>query len=211
MIDIDEQQLWRRHMQLAQIGGLSSGGVNRQALTAEEIEARRLIAHWASELECQLYVDDIGNLFIRREGTNFVAPPVLTGSHIDTQPTGGKFDGAYGVLAGLQVLHTLNEAQIRTLRPIEVVIWMNEEGCRFAPGMMGSEAFAGQRSLQEIFEVRDADGVSVADVLPAALAATPDALHHALGFPIAAYIEPHIEQGPILEASNCVIGVVTGI
>jgi Peptidase family M20/M25/M40 len=211
VIDIDEQQLWQRHMQLAQIGGLPNGGVDRQAFTAQEIEARRLIAQWAGELECQLFVDDIGNLFIRREGADPAAAPVVAGSHIDTQPTGGKFDGAYGVLAGLQVLQALNEAQISTHRSIEVAIWTNEEGCRFAPGMMGSEAFAGLRSLKDIIAAEDADGVTVADVLPEALAATPDAHRRTLAFPIAVYIEPHIEQGPILEAANCVIGVVTGI
>jgi N-carbamoyl-L-amino-acid hydrolase len=190
---------------------LPNGGVDRQAFTAQEIEARRLFARWAGELGCQLFVDDIGNLFIRREGADPATAPVVAGSHIDTQPTGGKFDGAYGVLAGLQALQALNEAQISTHRSIEVAIWANEEGCRFAPGMMGSEAFAGLRSLKDIIAVQDVDGLTVADVLPAALAATPDAHKRTLAFPIAAYIEPHIGQGPILEAANCMIGVVTGI
>jgi N-carbamoyl-L-amino-acid hydrolase len=208
---VDEQRLWRRLIELAKIGGLPNGGTDRQALTPQEADARRLIAIWASELKCSLYIDDIANLFIRREGTDPAAAPVITGSHIDTQPTGGKFDGNYGVLAGLEVLQILNEAQISTRRPIEVAIWTNEEGCRFAPGMMGSEAFAGTRSLADIVAVRDAAGVSVADALPAILAATPSAQKRPVGFPIAAFIETHIEQGPILEAENRVIGVVTGI
>jgi N-carbamoyl-L-amino-acid hydrolase len=211
VIKLDDQQLWWRHMQLAQIGGLPNGGVNRHALTTQEVEARRLIARWASELNCQLYVDAIANLFIRREGAHPTAAPVVVGSHIDTQPTGGKFDGTYGVLAGLQVLEALNKKQTSTHRPIEAAIWTNEDGCRFAPGMMGSEAFAGLRDLKDIMAVRDIDGLRVANVLPAVLAATPNAHKRALGFLVAAYIEPHIEQGPILEAANCVIGAVTGI
>lgn len=210
-LDVNEQRLWRRHIELAKIGGLTNGGTNRQALTPEEATARRLIAQWAEELKCKLYADDIGNLFISRPGTDPAAPPVMTGSHIDTQPTGGKFDGCYGVLAGLEVLQVLNEANVRTRRGIEVVIWMNEEGCRFAPGMMGSEAFAGIRDVKDILAVEDANGLSVAAELPAILAATPHAVKRPIGFPIAAFIEAHIEQGPILEAENCVIGVVNGI
>ena len=210
-LNVNEQRLWQRHIELAHIGGLRNGGTNRQAFTPEEADARRLIARWAAELECSLSIDEIGNLFIRRAGTDASAAPVVTGSHIDTQPTGGKFDGNFGVLAGLEVLQILNEAGVSTRRQIEVAIWTNEEGCRFAPGMMGSEAFAGVRNLKDIVTVKDLDGISVAEALPALLAATPEATKRPLGFPIAAFIEAHIEQGPILEAANCVIGVVTGI
>ncbi|MFT4987912.1 MAG: N-carbamoyl-L-amino-acid hydrolase, partial [Acidimicrobiales bacterium] len=208
---VDEQRLWSRHMELAAIGATPKGGVNRQALTAEEIDARRLLVTWAIELGLQVFTDDIGNLFLRLEGTEPELAPVLTGSHIDTQPTGGKFDGAYGVLAGIEAVQAIIEADVRTRRAIEVVAWLNEEGSRFAPGMMGSEAFAKLRDLEVMLDVEDRDGVSVRQVLPGALAATPDAIHRPVGFPVAAFVESHIEQGPELERLEKTIGVVTGI
>lgn len=208
---VDEARLWQRHLDLAEIGATPKGGVNRQALTAEEVEARKLLARWAAELELEVLTDDIGNVFLRRDGTEPDLAPVLTGSHIDTQPTGGKFDGAYGVLAGLEAVQALMEAGVRTRRPIEVVAWLNEEGSRFAPGMMGSEAFADLRDLDSILDVCDGDGRSVREVLPVALAATPEATRRPIGFPIAAFVEAHIEQGPVLERLDRTIGVVTGI
>lgn len=208
---VDEARLWRRHMELARIGATANGGVDRQALSLEEFEARALLAEWAAELGCAVFVDDAANLFVRREGADPAAAPVLTGSHIDSQPTGGKFDGAFGVLAGLEALRALDAAGVRTRRPIEVVAWLNEEGSRFAPGMMGSEAFAGLRGLAEIAAVRDRGGARVGDLLPAALAATPGAARRPVGFPVAAFVEAHIEQGPELERRGRTIGVVTGI
>lgn len=208
---VDEARLWRRHMELARIGATANGGVDRQALSPEEFEARALLAEWAAELGCAVLVDDAANLFVRREGADPAAAPVLTGSHIDSQPTGGKFDGAFGVLAGLEALQALDSTGARTRRPIEVVAWLNEEGSRFAPGMMGSEAFAGLRGLAEIAEVRDRAGARVGDLLPAALAATPGAARRPVGFPVAAFVEAHIEQGPELERRGRTIGVVTGI
>ena len=208
---VDQDRLWRRHMDLARLGATENGGVNRQALTPEEARARRLLAEWAAELDLGVFVDDAGNLFFRRSGSKPGLAPVLTGSHIDSQPTGGKFDGAFGVLAGLEAVQALGEAGIETRRPIEVVVWMNEEGSRFAPGMMGSEAFAGRRDLEQILAVTDRDGVSVRDALPAMLAATPHAAHRPLGGPVSAFIEAHIEQGPELERRGKTIGVVTGI
>ena len=208
---VDEARLWRRHMALAEIGATGKGGVNRQALSEEEARARSLLAEWAAELGYGVWVDGISNLFVRREGTDTTLAPVLTGSHIDSQPTGGKFDGAYGVLAGLEALQALDEAGIETTRPIEVVAWLNEEGSRFAPGMMGSEAFARVRPLDEIMAVTDRGGISVADDLSRALAATPDARRREIGFPVAAFVEAHIEQGPALERAGKPIGVVTGI
>lgn len=208
---VDEQRLWRRHMELAAIGATQKGGVNRQALTPEEFDARRLLVTWATELGLQVFTDDIGNLFLRLEGTDPELAPVLTGSHIDTQPTGGKFDGAYGVLAGLEAVQAMIEAEVRTRRAVEVVAWLNEEGSRFTPGMMGSEAFAKLRELDEMLDVKDRDGVSVRAVLPEALAATPEAIHRPLGSPVAAFVEAHIEQGPELERLEKTIGVVTGI
>ncbi len=208
---VDEARLWRRHMVLAEIGATGKGGVNRQALSEEEAHARALLADWAAALGYGVSVDGISNLFIRREGTDPALAPVLTGSHIDSQPTGGKFDGAYGVLAGLEALQALDEAGIETARPIEVVAWLNEEGSRFAPGMMGSEAFAGLRPLDEIKAVTDRGGTSVADELRRAFAATPGAERREIGFPVAAFVEAHIEQGPALERAGKPIGVVTGI
>ena len=208
---IDEARLWRRHMELAEIGATEKGGVNRQALTAEELEARRLLDSWAETLGFASFTDDAGNLFFRREGAEPDLPPVMTGSHIDSQPTGGKFDGAYGVLAGLEALEALSDADVTTRRAIEVVAWLNEEGSRFAPGMMGSEGFTGQREMEKILEVRDRDGVSVRELMPGAIAATPRATHRDLRLPVAAFVEAHIEQGPELERRAKTIGVVTGI
>ena len=198
-------------MELAAIGATEKGGVNRQALTAEEAEARRLLVRWGRELGLVPLVDAAGNLFLRLPGTEPDAAPVLTGSHIDTQPTGGKFDGSFGVLAGLEAVEAMIEAGHAPRRPVEVVAWMNEEGSRFAPGMMGSEAFAGLRALDAILGVEDADGISVAEALPSVLGATPEAEQRPLGFPVAAFVEAHIEQGPELELNGKTIGVVTGI
>ena len=208
---VDERRLWRRHTELAQIGATEKGGVNRQALTPAEIEARRLLVGWAGELGLDAFSDEVGNLFVRFEGRDPDLPPVLTGSHLDTQPTGGRFDGAYGVLAGLEAIEALIDAEVTTRRPIELVAWLNEEGCRWAPGMMGSEAFASLRELDKILDVRDADGVSVREALIPAFAATPEASRRPLGHPVAAFVEAHIEQGPELERLAKTIGVVTGI
>ncbi len=172
---VDEARLWQRHMDLARLGATDKGGVNRQALSAEECAARALLARWAGELGYAVHVDGISNLFIRREGADPALAPVLTGSHIDTQPTGGKFDGAFGVLAGLEALQALDAVGIETSRPIEVVAWLNEEGSRFAPGMMGSEAFCGLRRRDEMIAVTDRAGVRLGDVLGSAIEATPAA------------------------------------
>jgi N-carbamoyl-L-amino-acid hydrolase len=198
-------------MELAAIGATPKGGVNRQALTPEEAEARRLLVRWVAALPITPLYDAAGNLFLRLEGSNPALPPVLTGSHIDSQPTGGKFDGSFGVLAGLEALQAIIEADLRPKRTIEVVAWMNEEGSRFAPGMMGSEAFTSARSIEEILAVEDAAGVRVADALPSVLAATPEAQERPLGFPLFTFVEAHIEQGPELERQGKQIGVVTGI
>ena len=198
-------------MYLATFGETPKGGVNRQALSAEEIDARKVLMDWSNELGLTAFVDDIGNLFFRHEGLDPTLAPVMTGSHIDSQPTGGKFDGSYGVVAAFEVIEAIKESGIELERSLEVAVWLNEEGSRFAPGMMGSEAYAGVRSLQDMLPVRDKDGISVADALPAALAATPDATRRKFGDPVYAFLEAHIEQGPILEAEEKVVGVVTGI
>jgi N-carbamoyl-L-amino-acid hydrolase len=208
---IDGERLWARLMALAQCGATPGGGVNRQALSAEEIASWRVMLDWAQACGLEPSTDAAGNLFIALPGVDREAPPVLAGSHLDSQPGGGRFDGVYGVVAALEVLVTLAERGVRPPVDLVCVAWMNEEGSRFAPGMMGSEAFAGVRSLEAVRAVRDAKGVSVADALDALHAAFPALRRRPLGFALAAYVEAHIEQGPILEAEQRVIGVVTGI
>lgn len=208
---VDEKRLWDRHMAMAAIGGLPGGGVNRQALSGEDVRARALLAQWAWEQGFSVHTDPIGNLFVRRDGTDGTAAPVLTGSHLDSQPTGGKFDGTYGVLVGLEALQALNDAGIATRRPIEVVAWTNEEGSRFQPGCMGSAAFSGAMPLDPLLDAADRSGVTVREALAALFAASPEMPMRPLGFPVAAYVEAHIEQGPRLEEAGRTVGVVTGI
>lgn len=208
---IDADRLWRRLMRLAEIGARPDGGVDRQALTAGEIEAWRLLIGWAEAVGMEAATDAAGNLFLTLPGRDRALPPLLAGSHIDSQPTGGKFDGAFGVLAALEAATAMTEHGAAPVRDLTVVAWMNEEGSRFAPGMMGSEAFAGVRDLATIRAVRDAAGVSVGAALDALHAAFPELPHRPLGFPVGYYLEPHIEQGPLLEQAGIPIGVVTGI
>jgi N-carbamoyl-L-amino-acid hydrolase len=208
---VSEARLWERHVAMARHGATAAGGVNRQALSPEDASAQTTLIGWGAALGLAAVSDEAGNLFLRLAGSDPDAAPVLTGSHLDSQPTGGRFDGVYGVLAGLEAVHALLDAGVRPRRPIEVVAWMNEEGSRFAPGMMGSEAFAGLREIADILAVRDLDGVSVADALRATRAALPPLPEVPLRRPIAAYVEAHIEQAPLLERTRRTIGVVTGI
>ena len=145
---VSEKRLWQRHMDMAKFGATPKGGVNRQALSEEDIEARRLFLAWARERGFRCSMDVIGNTFVRRPGTDADAPPVISGSHIDSQPTGGRFDGIYGVLAAFEALEAIEEAGITTRRPIEATVWTNEEGSRFEPGCMGSIAFTKPERLQ---------------------------------------------------------------
>ncbi len=205
---INGTRLWHSLMELAQIGATAKGGVKRLALTDLDRQGRDLVVQWAKAEGLSVTVDKIGNVFMRREGTNPDLPPVVTGSHIDTQPTGGKFDGNYGVLAGLEVVRTLNERGIKTEAPIEVAFWTNEEGSRFVPVMMGSGVFCGAFSLETAYAARDVDGKSVGEEL--------DRIGYRGGqvpgdHPIGAYFEAHIEQGPVLEDANKVIGVVPAV
>ncbi|PLC02909.1 Zn-dependent hydrolase [Variovorax sp. RO1] len=206
---VNGQRLWDSLMQLAQLGATEKGGVCRIALTDLDRQGRDLFTRWAREAGCEVRVDAIGNIFARRAGRNNALPPITTGSHIDTQPTGGKFDGNYGVLAGLEVLRALNDAGIETEAPLEVAVWTNEEGSRFVPVMMGSGVFAGAFTLEHALAQRDTEGVSVADALSAIgyAGAVPAS---AVSSPVGAYFEAHIEQGPVLEANERVIGVVEG-
>jgi N-carbamoyl-L-amino-acid hydrolase len=208
---IREDRLWQRHMAMAAIGATAHGGVCRQAFTAEDAAARRLLAGWAEARGFRSSVDDIGNMFVRRDGTDPAARPIATGSHMDTQPTGGRFDGIYGVLAGLEVLEALADAGIATRRPLELVAWANEEGGRFPPGTMGSCVFAGTLSIAAARAITDADGVSLGAALAETLAAAPQPSRGAPGFAMDGYVEAHIEQGPRLEEAGRTIGVVTGV
>jgi beta-ureidopropionase / N-carbamoyl-L-amino-acid hydrolase len=206
--NINGERLWSSLMELARIGATPKGGVCRLALTDEDAKARRLFVHWASEAGCSVRVDRIGNIFARRPGRMEHAPAILTGSHIDSQPTGGKFDGAYGVLAGLEVIRTLNDRHIATEAPIEVVAWTNEEGSRFVPVMMGSGVFAGAFSLEHALAAVDVTGQSVRDELVRIGYAGSEA---ATATAVSAYFEAHIEQGPVLERADIVIGVGRGV
>ncbi|MBI1776344.1 MAG: hydantoinase/carbamoylase family amidase [Proteobacteria bacterium] len=210
-VKTDTARLWSRLMALAKIGATAKGGVNRPALSAPEIEAWRMVIGWAGQAGLEPSTDAAGNLFLALPGADRAAAPVLAGSHLDTQPTGGRFDGVYGVLAALETATALAEQGRRPMRDLIVVAWMNEEGSRFASGMMGSEAFAGLRSLDRIRAAVDAEGVSAGGALDALHAAFPGLPRRPLGFPAFAYLEAHIEQGPILEAENRLIGIVTGI
>lgn len=208
---ISPDRLWARLMALGEDGALPGGGVNRQALSDEEILAWRRLIAWGAEAGLEPSTDPAGNLFLTLKGLRPELAPVVAGSHIDSQPTGGLFDGAFGTLAALEAVTAIAGAGLTPERSITVVGWMNEEGSRFAPGMMGSELFAGMRTCDEVMAVRDADSISVGEALGKLQAAFPEIRHIALGFPIHAYLEPHIEQADVLETEGAVIGVVSGI
>jgi beta-ureidopropionase / N-carbamoyl-L-amino-acid hydrolase len=205
---IDGARLWNSLMALARIGATDKGGVCRLALTDLDREGRALVVGWAREAGLAITVDAIGNVFMRRAGRDPHRAPVMAGSHIDTQPTGGKFDGNYGVLAALEVVRTLNDHHIDTEAPIEVVFWTNEEGSRFVPVMMGSGVFAGAVPLAHAHAATDLEGRSVRAELERIgyLGAEVPGAH-----PVGAYFEAHIEQGPVLEDAGITIGAVTGV
>lgn len=205
---VNGQRLWDSLMEMARIGATPAGGCNRQALTDEDRQGRDLFVSWCREIGCEVQVDQMGNIFARRAGADDSLPPVITGSHLDTQPTGGKFDGVYGVLAGLEVLRTLHEQKLQTRAPLEVVVWTNEEGARFSPAMIGSGVWAGEFSLEYGHGRADKSGKTIGEELARIgyLGEEP-----AEPKPITAAFEAHIEQGPILEKQDQVIGVVTGV
>ena len=204
-IRINGERLWDSLMEMAKIGATDKGGVCRLALTDVDKEARDLFVKWCEEAGCAVTIDEMGNIFGRREGTNPELPPVMTGSHIDSQPTGGRFDGIYGVLAGLEVIRTLNDAGAQTDAAIEVSAWTNEEGSRFAPAMVSSGVFAGVFDLEYGLSRADLDGKTMGEELER-IGYAGDA---PVGKPVRAFFETHIEQGPILEAEDKTIGVVT--
>ncbi len=204
-VRIDGQRLWDTLMEMAKIGGTPKGGCCRLALTDLDKESRDLFSKWCIEAGCSIKVDKMGNIFARRPGRNNDLAPVVTGSHIDTQPTGGKFDGVYGVLAGLEVIRSLNDLGIETERPIEATVWTNEEGSRFAPAMVASGVFAGVFDLEYGLTRSDSDGKSMGEELERiGYAGAED-----MGKDVHAFFEVHIEQGPILEEEDITIGVVT--
>ncbi len=207
-IAVNESRLWDSLMEMAKIGATPKGGCARLALTDLDREGRDLFVRWCREAGCSVTVDRMGNIFARRPGRNDSLPPVVTGSHLDTQPTGGKFDGVYGVLAGLEVIRTLNDHGFETEAPLEVSVWTNEEGSRFAPAMVASGVFAGVFTEDYGHSRLDLDGASLGSELQRIgyLGDTPVG-----GRPFKAFFEAHIEQGPILEAQGKTIGVVQGI
>ncbi len=204
---VDQERLWASLMEMAKIGATPRGGVCRLTLGDEDRRARDLCARWCREAGCAVSVDAMGNVFARRAGRDPARPPVLTGSHIDSQPTGGRFDGIYGVMAALEVVRTLNDLGVTTEAPVDVVSWTNEEGSRFAPCMIGSGVFAGVFPLEFGHAARDAAGCTLGHELARIGYLGTRA---ATGHPVAAYLEAHIEQGPILDAEGTTIGVVTG-
>jgi N-carbamoyl-L-amino-acid hydrolase len=208
---VSEQRQWDRLMAMARIGAISGDGVNRACLTELDRQARRLLIDWAKQIDAKVSVDAAANLWFRCDGSDPHAPAVVTGSHMDTQPNGGRFDGIYGVIAGLEALTALHEANATLRRPVELVAWTNEEGGRFAPGCMGSMSWSGCRRIEEFADVLDPDNIRFADALAAHLNAEADLPRRPLGGKPHAYVEAHIEQGPRLESEGLDIGVVTGI
>ena len=207
-LKVNGERLWASLMELARIGATEKGGVCRLAASDLDGAARRLFISWCEAAGCTVSIDRIGNIFARRPGRNPNLPPIVSGSHLDTQPTGGRFDGAYGVMAALEVVRSLNDLGYETEAPIEIVAWTNEEGSRFSPAMVGSGVFAGVFDLEYgLARPDNATGVSLGAELARIGFAGSEPVG---GRPVGAYFEAHIEQGPILEAAGLPIGVVTG-
>jgi N-carbamoyl-L-amino-acid hydrolase len=205
--NINSDRLWNSLMEMAKIGATEKGGCRRLALTDLDKESRDLYIKWVKEAGCSVRIDQVGNIMCTRAGDDMSLAPVGTGSHLDTQPSGGKFDGVFGVLAGLEVVRSMNDHNIKTKHPIEISVWTNEEGSRFPPAMMGSGVVSGRFTLQEILDKRDVDNLRLGDEL--------ERIGYAGDTPVSgrrfhAFYETHIEQGPYLEAENKQIGVVTG-
>jgi beta-ureidopropionase / N-carbamoyl-L-amino-acid hydrolase len=203
---INADRLWQSIMDIARIGPTPEGGSCRLALSPEDAQARAVLLEWCKTLNLRFEQDAIGNMFLRREGVEPAARPVAFGSHLDTVPTGGRLDGVFGVLAGLEVMRALEQAGIRTRAPLELVNWTNEEGSRFRPAMMGSRVFAGDMVLEDALAITDDNGTSVYEALRASgqaggLVPSPRGW--------ACWLEAHIEQGPVMEATNTDIGIVT--
>ncbi len=205
-LNVSGERLWNSIAEMAKIGATKKGGSCRLALTDLDKQGRDMFVGWCEDAGCSIKVDKMGNIFARRPGRNNDLAPVITGSHLDTQPTGGRFDGVYGVLSGLEVVRSLNDLGYQTERPIEVAVWTNEEGSRFPPAMVASGVFAGEFSLEYGLSRADADGKTMGEELQRIGYAGSEAVG---GRDVHAYFEAHIEQGPILEAEEKTIGVVT--
>ncbi len=203
---INSERLWDSLMEMAKIGPGIAGGNNRQTLTDDDVKGRELFQTWCDAAGLTMGVDQMGTMFARREGTDPDALPVYVGSHLDTQPTGGKYDGVLGVLGGLEIIRQLNEMKVKTRHPIVVVNWTNEEGTRFAPPMVASGVFAGKHTLDWAYDREDADGCKLGDELKR-IGWCGDEVVGARK--MKAFFELHIEQGPILESEKHEIGVVT--
>jgi N-carbamoyl-L-amino-acid hydrolase len=206
-LNITGERLWNSLMALARIGATPKGGSCRLALSREDGEGRDLVTGWMRKAGLKIHVDEVGNIFGIRPGRDAQLPPVAVGSHLDTQPSGGRFDGCFGVMAGLEVMRTLQENDVRTEAPLALIIWTNEEGSRFAPAIMGSGVHCGVFSKEAVLQTTDFTGKRVEEELKA--------IGYLGDMPIgtfrpACYFEAHIEQGPILENGNKLIGVVTG-
>ncbi len=206
-IKVDGDRLWRSHMDLAKIGALPGGGCCRLALSDEDREARDLFAGWCADAGCRMEVDRAGNMFATRPGSRD-APPVASGSHLDTQPHGGRFDGIYGVMAALEIIRTLNDHGIETALPVAAVNWTNEEGARFPAGILGSSAYAGKWTLKDLHSLKASDGPLFGDELKRI---GYDGSLDLGDFAMSAFFEAHIEQGPVLERENLPVGIVTKV
>lgn len=204
---VDGQRLWDSIMTMAEIGPGQHGGSCRLALTDEDKLGRDLFVDWCKAIGCSVLIDDMGNIFARRAGRNNDLPPIVAGSHLDTQPHGGKFDGVYGVLAALEALRTMHDANVFTETPVEIVCWTNEEGSRFAPAMIASGVYAGLFEKEYAWSRADSDGKTIRQELERIGYKGIEACgEHAIG----ALLEAHIEQGPVLDDSKTQIGVVIG-
>ena len=207
-LTVDGERLWQSLMEMAKIGATPKGGCRRLALSDEDKAGRDLFVKWCEEAGCTVSVDRMGNIFARRPGRDDGLPPVVTGSHLDTQPHGGKFDGVFGVLAGLEVLRSLDDHGIETEAAMEVVVWTNEEGARFAPAMIASGVFGGAFELDFALACADPDGKTIGEELKRiGYAGELPCGGRQLGAPF----EAQIEQGPILEAEGKTVGVVTNV
>jgi N-carbamoyl-L-amino-acid hydrolase len=205
-VRIDEARFWRTVERSGTIGPGRPGGLARVALSEADRQMRELFVAWCRDAGCGVTVDRVGNIFARRAGTDENLPPVLVGSHLDTQVNGGRYDGVVGVLAGLEIVRTLNDRGIATRRPIEVVSWTNEEGARFSPPMIASGAFAGVYDVDWVLERRDDEGKVLGEELERIGFAGPAPVG---GRPVDAYFELHIEQGPVLDEQAVDVGIVT--
>ena len=207
-ISINGERLWDTMHRLAEIGATEAGGVARVALTDVDKAGRDQFIEWVTALGCTVHIDRVGNLFARYEGSDSSRSPVVIGSHLDSQPTGGKYDGAYGVMVGLEVLRALHANDTRLAAPVEVVSWTNEEGARFPPAMLGSGVFSGDISLEAGLGSTSMQGDVLGEELLRIGYSGPELPGER---PIGYYLEPHIEQGPILEEGDHTIGIVTGV